>query len=271
MTETAYEHPRPFGARLDHGYGANVHVLSDTWSATLLARLCHPDTDVRAVHPLITACYRHLLGAASEQLRTCLMDLPTRMTEHEARARNVTVVVDPEEKAVVVDVARAGMIPAHVLQLGLMEGLRPNNVRVDHIYLQRVVDPQTGEITGVHHSGSKLGGDVAGRVVFVPDPMAATGSSMKYVIDVYRNLEGGAPRKIVACHLIVTPEYLRNIARTNPDVEVYTLRVDRGLSSPEVLASPLGARWDEEIGLDHNGYIVPGAGGVGELVNNAWI
>jgi uracil phosphoribosyltransferase len=30
-------------------------------------------------------------------------------------------------------------------------------------------------------------------------------------------------------------------------------------------------RWDEERGLDDHHYIVPGAGGVGEVLNNAWV
>jgi uracil phosphoribosyltransferase len=52
---------------------------------------------------------------------------------------------------------------------------------------------------------------------------------------------------------------------------VYALRVDRGLSPPEVLATVPGTRWSEERGLDEHQYIVPGAGGVGEILNNAWV
>jgi hypothetical protein len=51
---------------------------------------------------------------------------------------------------------------------------------------------------------------------------------------------------------------------------VYTARVDRGMSPPEVQAAPPGARWAEERGLDDEDYIVPGAGGVGEVLNQSW-
>ena len=63
----------------------------------------------------------------------------------------------------------------------------------------------------------------------------------------------------------------RNVLRKHPDTIVYALRVDRGLSPPDVLATVPGTRWDEERGLDDHQYIVPGAGGIGEILNNAWV
>jgi uracil phosphoribosyltransferase len=72
-------------------------------------------------------------------------------------------------------------------------------------------------------------------------------------------------------NLIVTPEFLRRVTTDVPDAIVYALRVDRGLSAPDVRASVPGERWDEERGLNDSQYIVPGAGGVGEVLNNAWV
>ena len=69
--------------------------------------------------------------------------------------------------------------------------------------------------------------------------------------------------------MIATPEYLRAVL----DIEglvVYTPRLDRGLSSDEVLAADPGVFWDLERGLDELSYIVPGAGGIGEVLNNSW-
>ena len=51
---------------------------------------------------------------------------------------------------------------------------------------------------------------------------------------------------------------------------VYAFRLDRGLSAPDVLASVPGTRWDEERGLDDHHYIIPGGGGMGEVLNNAF-
>jgi hypothetical protein len=66
----------------------------------------------------------------------------------------------------------------------------------------------------------------------------------------------------------VTPEFIRHVTTHLPDVRIYALRVDRGLSLPDVLATTPGTRWDEERGLDRKDCIVPGAGGLGELINN---
>ena len=72
-------------------------------------------------------------------------------------------------------------------------------------------------------------------------------------------------------HLIVTPEYLKNVLEAHPDTSIYALRLDRGLSPPEIFSTVPGTRWAEERGLDEHQYIVPGAGGVGEILNNAWV
>ena len=72
-------------------------------------------------------------------------------------------------------------------------------------------------------------------------------------------------------HLMVTPEYLRKLADTHPEVVVYAMRLDRGLSTERALRAVPGECWDEERGLNDQQYIVPGAGGVGELLNNAWV
>jgi uracil phosphoribosyltransferase len=70
--------------------------------------------------------------------------------------------------------------------------------------------------------------------------------------------------------MMATPEYLRAVLDAFEDVVVYTARLDRGMSPPEVLARMPGERWSEEKGLNSKGYIVPGAGGMGEVLNNSW-
>ena len=128
-----------------------------------------------------------------------------------------------------------------------------------------------GHVTGATWHDAKIGRDVEGRTVLFPDPMAATGSSLVSALDHYTQRLDGAPARCIAMHLIVTPEYLKRVLREHPATIVYAFRVDRGLSSEDVLASVPGTRWDEERGLDDHHYIVPGAGGIGEIMNNAWI
>ena len=78
----------------------------------------------------------------------------------------------------------------------------------------------------------------------------------------------GVPAEIICVHLIITPEYIRRIQQEHPDAHIFALRLDRGMSSPEVLASQPGSS-EFESGLNEVQYIVPGAGGLGELINNS--
>ena len=61
------------------------------------------------------------------------------------------------------------------------------------------------------------------------------------------------------------------MAKNHPEVTVYAIRLDRGLSNDKVLNSVPGTFWDEEKGLNDNDYIVPGGGGFGEIMNNAFV
>lgn len=270
MTETAYTSPVGTGHGVDHDYGPHVHILGDAWSLSVAARLGHPDTRPPLFHLLLESAYRRLLQATMDLLPTIVTRVPTRMAEHVPGAAYEGAILDPSAPVVIVDVARGGMIPSYVFQRELHQVLDPDVVRVDHVYMQRVTD-DAGHVTGVRTSGSKIGGPVAGATVLLPDPMGATGRSMVDAMTVFKNLEGGPPALMVACHLFITPEYLRRVTAAFPEAHVFALRLDRGMSDDSVLRSRLGARPDDERGLSGHDYIVPGAGGLGELINNAFV
>lgn len=137
--------------------------------------------------------------------------------------------------------------------------------------MSRTTDEQTGRVTGVSMSGSKVAGDAAGAILLVPDPMGATGSSICSAVDIYQQPEMQPPSKVILMNLIVTPQYLKKVTTTHPHARVYAVRLDRGLSPPDVLATVPGERWDEEDGLNEVQYIVPGGGGFGEIMNNAYV
>jgi uracil phosphoribosyltransferase len=248
-----------------------VHILADPWSLSIVARLSHPEVRTPELHVLLSAGYRRLLEAACEQLPTVPVSWPTRMTARDSTTAFVGRVIDRAHRAVVVDVARAGMIPAHLFQRGLHELLDPDGVRVDHVFMDRAVDPATGRVSGIAFHGSKIGGPVDGATIFVPDPMGATGRSIVHAIEHYERTIPGRPHQVVTCHLIVTPEFIRRVTARFPDAAIYALRLDRGRSADDVLATLPGTRWEDERGLDEHDYIVPGAGGVGELINNAFV
>ena len=119
--------------------------------------------------------------------------------------------------------------------------------------------------------GDAQGRDVQDRYVFFPDPMGATGSSMASAVAHYANDLEGRPARCIAMHLMITPEYVRTLTQAHPDAVLYSYRLDRGLSTERALRSKPGELGDEERGLNDTHYIVPGAGGVGEILNNAWV
>ena len=269
--ERAYESP-PTGSReLTHAYGQGVHVLGDPYALGMLAKLCSPETTQPAFNEIVRALYRHLMvPVCNEELPRTLVETPTRMAEKHPGACFRGVVVDPKSDLVVVDVARAGMLPALVCYEMANRLLDPARVRQDHVVMARTTDA-AGAVTGADIYGGKIGGSIDGATVLLPDPMGATGSSVATVLEHYLERYGAAPAKLVCMHLIVTPRYIRTLKERFEDVVIYTLRVDRGLSDEEVLSSALGARWSEECGLDDTQYIVPGGGGFGELMNNSWV
>jgi uracil phosphoribosyltransferase len=262
-------HPtRPW--EIAHGYGDRVHVLDNVHLLTLLARL----GGVEVRHPemigLLRTIYRAMLVlVAGRELPSVDAAIPSRMAElHPAEGVYRGPIVDFATEVVVVDVIRAGIVPSQVCFEMLMSLLPDENVRLDHLTMSRISDDE-GHVTGVDLSGSKIGGRVDGSILLLPDPMGATGATTIRAVRHYLD-HWGRPSRIVAMPMIATPEYLRAVTRELEDVVVYTARLDRGLSRPEVLATPPGTHWDREVGLNESGYIVPGAGGMGEVLNNSW-
>ena len=268
--DSQYQNLPAVGPGVEHAYGPRVHIHSYAYPMALLTRLCHPETTQPQTNQLVARLFDYLLArVASTDLQIRDMDLPTRMADlHPNEGRYRGAVLDTSQKVVVVDIARAGMLPAQRFFDGFCHLLRPEAVREDHIFMNRRTN-EAGEVVGVDLSGSKIGGPVNDRVVIMPDPMGATGGSLVRAIDLYREREEGPPAHFVAVHLIVTPEYIKRVTEAVPNVTIHTIRLDRGMSPPDVLATKPGERWDEESGLNANQYIVPGAGGVGELINNA--
>lgn len=255
---------------IPHSYGPNVHILSSPLMLTLLAKLGSPVTEQPQINHLVSMLYHHLLDQVIDtQFPRVHASIETRMKASHPEGIYEGEILNPLSKAVIVDLARAGTYPSHICYEKLNYLLRPNGVRQDHFYVARVSDEQ-GKVTGVNISGSKIGGDVDEAIVLLPDPMGATGGTIVEVYNHYKNHVGGSPKMIVAMHLIITPEYIERVTKSCPDLKIFALRLDRGLSAPEVLQEQPGKLWDKEKGLNSIQYIVPGAGGLGEILNNSY-
>lgn len=255
---------------LDHRYGERVHVLDCPWTNGALARMSGPDVTYTELVSIVRATTARLATEAyGTQLPRARRTQTTRMAEHHGslgvwRGQGL----DLDMKVVVVDVIRGGMIPAQTCfeLLGLVHPLE--HLRLDHLNMQRVAG-ESGRVERVDLTGSKIGGSTEGATVVIPDPMGATGATMRRA---YGHLveNHGPPARVIAISLIATPEFLRTVLDLGPEVIVYAGRLDRGMSSARALATQPGTHWDEESGLDQNDYIVPGAGGLGELLSHSW-
>lgn len=254
----------------DHGYGPRVHILEDAWTAAATAKLSSPDcTHTELVQVVRALTTRLATTAFGRELPTSERSVSTRMAEkHGELGTWRGEALDPAAEVVVLDVIRGGIIPSQTC-FELLSLVHPiERLRLDHLNMQRVAG-EDGRVDRVELTGSKVGGSIEGSTLVIPDPMGATGGTILRALEHLRAAHG-MPSRLILIPLICTPEFLRAVQTLDVDLSVYTARVDRGMSGRDVLASPLGARWAEERGLDDEDYIVPGAGGVGEVLNHSW-
>lgn len=256
-------------SEIEHKYGKNFHLLSDPYLFTILAKLCAPECRQPMVNSLLTILYQELVRiVVASEFPTLEAVLHTRMRSLHAEGEYQARIVDPKTQVVCVNLARAGTVPSQICFDFLNYLLNPDGVRQDHISINRKIDDHE-QVVGTHLGGLKIGGDVQDRIVLFPDPMGATGSTLKTAMEIYG--KRGTALKYVAMHLVVTPEYLRLASEHLPELAVYAIRLDRGLSDPKVLNSVPGTFWNEERGLNAKQYIVPGGGGLGEVINNSYV
>ena len=272
------QHTRTFftSSEIDHHYGENVHILSDPVALTQLARLCTQETVQPEINRIVEQLYMTLVhNVINAEFPRKLQGVPSRMQAvldgpDKGRGLIEAEMIDREAPVVSVDIARAGILPSLTCYNLFNQILNPKVVRQDHLIMSRAVDA-SDHVVGARISGEKIGGPVDGRIVVLPDPMGATGTSLSTAISYYKKTFGGTPAKVLTLNLIITPEFIRRIKADHPEVIMYALRLDRGMSDPEILKTVPGSCWEEESGLNDQDYIVPGGGGFGEIMNNAWI
>ena len=254
---------------LDHHYGERVHLIENPFLRTVITRVSSDEASLPEVLNLLRVAYEMMLGEAIREFPCAHAEVPTRMLEqHPEEGVLRGPVLDPATKVVICDVVRAGIVPSQVCFERLLSVLPDSALRLDHLHMSRISD-ENGHVTGVDLSGSKIGGSVQDAILLIPDPMGATGSTILRAVQHYLE-HHGTPAKIIAMPVIVTPEYLRAVLQGIDGIEIYAGRLDRGLSDADVLESLPGTHWDRERGLNESGYIVPGAGGMGEVLNNSW-
>jgi uracil phosphoribosyltransferase len=152
-------------------------------------------------------------------------------------------VVSPLEKAtghrlrdevVVVPVLRAG--------LGLVDGFVRfvPEARVGHLGMYR--DEETLRPVDYY---SNIPPQVRDGVVFVVDPMLATGGSAAASIN---HLKGRGARRVRFVCLVAAPEGVRRLEELHPDVDIYAAALDRCLDENAYIRPGLGDAGDRSFG-----------------------
>jgi uracil phosphoribosyltransferase len=241
------------------------HLIDDPMANAELLRLCDKNTPMGDVIRLVESLFVGVLlrNAVRRLLPRFVMRVVTPMCASvgDDSATLSSRIINPDTQVVIANILRAGNVPSMACHRVLAGMVRS---RVDHFGAGRVTD-EYGVVVGTGVTYKKLG-EVDGCFLFVPDPMGATGGTDVRVLDEYDDI--ALSSGVALLHLIVTPEYLRRIREfvakhpwTQGKVHVFALRLDRGLSSIDDMESsdPTVGR-----GLTEHGYIVPGAGDLGE-------
>lgn len=271
MSDMTYTNTDSCINELEHKYPKNVHIINSPIASTLVAKLSNAECKQPNFTWFVKKAYNHLFDyLLSRELPLSIVEAKSRMAEFHKEGRYKVKIFDPTTRVACVDLARAGMMPTQILFEQLHFFLDPDNIRQDHIYAARATN-EVNQVVGIDISGSKIGGDIENSLVIIPDPMGATGGTIAETISIYKKANLGKAKKYITAHLIITPEYIKRITSSHPDVEIYALRLDRGLSATDILDKIPGLQWAEEKGLNDHQYIVPGAGGVGELLNNSFV
>ena len=204
---------------------AAVHILDHPLIQHKLAILRNVNTGVKE--------FRELVGEiAGLMCYEATRNHPTEEVEVQTPVAVAKCRMLAGKKLAIVPVLRAG--------LGMVDNMIAliPSAKIGHIGLYR--DPETHLPVEYY---CKLPEDIESRIVYVVDPMLATGGSAVAAIDF---LKARGCKNIIMMNIIGCPEGVKTVQDAHPDVEMYLAAVDEKLN-------------------DH-AYIVPGLGDAGDRI-----
>ncbi len=138
------------------------------------------------------------------------------------------------KKMAVVPILRAG--------LGMMDGVLDMvpAAKVGHIGLYR--DPDTHEPVEYYF---KVPSDIEERIVFVVDPMLATGGS---AVDAVQMIKDKGCTQIKLMVMVAAPEGIAAMQKAHPDVDIFAAAIDRQLNDHCYILPGLGDAGDRIFG-----------------------
>ena len=206
---------------------ANVHVLDHPLIHHKLAVLRNKETPVKEFRELISEISGLMCYEATR-------NLPTMEVEVETPVAVAKCKMLAGKKLAIVPVLRAG--------LGMVDSMVDliPSAKIGHIGLYR--DPETHKPVEYY---CKLPEDIENRVVFVVDPMLATGGSAVAAIDF---LKKRGCKNIIMMNVIGCPEGVKTVQDAHPDVEMYLAAVDEKLNEHKYIIPGLGDAGDRIFG-----------------------
>lgn len=199
-------------------------------------------------HPLISERLTRLRMTATPrpEFRRVLTELSTFVI-YEALRNIETTTIDidtPVEPTTGVKITASPiLVPVMRAGLGMLDAaldLLPE-ARVGFIGLKR--DEET---LLPHAYANTVPEDLEGRATLVLDPMLATGGSLAHTCELLK--ESNAGTITVACAL-ASPEGIRLMDETYPDITTYTASIDDSLNEVGFIRPGLGDAGDRQFGL----------------------
>ncbi len=203
-----------------------LHVVDHPLLQETLARLRDRTTPCDEFRALSHRISLLLVAEATRDLPTVagLVESPLEATD----VRRLTA------RVVAVPVLRAGLG-----MLGAFLDLVPS-AQVGYFGLER------DEATAVaRRYYEKVPADLAGALVFLLDPMLATGGSAAMAVE---GLQGMGARTVRLVSIVAAPEGVARLQAAAPAVEIYTAALDRGLNERKYILPGLGDFGDRLYG-----------------------
>lgn len=182
--------------------------------------------------------FRELVGEISEMLLyESMKDMPLEDKEIETPMAKMTGKVINENKLAFIPILRAGT--------GMLDGLIKviPNAKIGHIGMYR--NEETLKPVKYYYKVPK---DISNRIVYVLDPMLATGGSSIDAITMIKEDAKNPNLKIKFLCIIAAPEGIKALQEAHPDVEIYAAAQDERLNEIGYIVTGLGDAGDRIFG-----------------------